>query len=188
MARNRVGTELSLRPPSLFSLAGRYDNPTRFLAPILCSKIPARDSGSLLSCLLFLLFDEPWTYRGVVYVVKTLKTGYAPIVMVAHRKWQKKICQPDSLFFDTSQFSWDSIEYNFFEWSKPFIITKPLQDNRARSLRRSAAESSVKNQSPICKPLRSPGIDSQSGGLVRQPYLTSGSLTLSPAAPLPPSF
>ncbi len=42
-ARNGVGTELSYRPASLCSLAGRYDNPipSRFLALIDCSKIPA---------------------------------------------------------------------------------------------------------------------------------------------------
>ncbi len=42
-ARNRVGTALSYRPASLCSLAGQYDNPipTRFLAHIDCSKIPA---------------------------------------------------------------------------------------------------------------------------------------------------
>jgi hypothetical protein len=45
-ARNRVGTELSYRPASLLSLAGRYDSPipTRFLTPIDCSKIPALDA------------------------------------------------------------------------------------------------------------------------------------------------
>ncbi len=31
---------------SLFSLAGRYDNPTRFLVNIDCSKMPAQDRPS----------------------------------------------------------------------------------------------------------------------------------------------
>jgi hypothetical protein len=42
--RNRVETELSYRPDSLCSLAGRNENPIpiRFLAPIDSSKIPAQ--------------------------------------------------------------------------------------------------------------------------------------------------
>jgi hypothetical protein len=41
-----IGTELLYRPPSLLSLAGKYDNHihTWFLAPIDCSKIPALGS------------------------------------------------------------------------------------------------------------------------------------------------
>ncbi len=52
-AKNRVGTELSDRPASLYSLAGRYDNPfpTRFLAPIDCSKIPALNNEHVPSYL-----------------------------------------------------------------------------------------------------------------------------------------
>jgi hypothetical protein len=44
-ARNRVGIGLSYHSASLFSLAGRYDNPipTRFLARIDCLTIPALD-------------------------------------------------------------------------------------------------------------------------------------------------
>ena len=43
-ARNRIGIGLSYRPARLHRLAGRYDNavPTRFLAPIDCSKIRAQ--------------------------------------------------------------------------------------------------------------------------------------------------
>jgi hypothetical protein len=43
-ARNRVGTGLSYWPARLHRLAGRYNNlvPTRFLAPIDCSKIAAQ--------------------------------------------------------------------------------------------------------------------------------------------------
>jgi hypothetical protein len=49
----RAGTTtlflLGIDPASLCSMAGRYDNPipTRFLAPIDCSKIPALSSNSV---------------------------------------------------------------------------------------------------------------------------------------------
>jgi hypothetical protein len=48
-ARNQLGTELFYRSASLSSLAGRYDNPipTRYLAPIDCSKIPAQKNHLL---------------------------------------------------------------------------------------------------------------------------------------------
>ncbi len=47
-ARDRAGIELQYRPASLFSLAGRYDNPIPAGSQVLtdCSKIPARLSLS----------------------------------------------------------------------------------------------------------------------------------------------
>jgi hypothetical protein len=50
-ARNRVGIGLSYRPAMLHKLTGRCDNsvPTRFLAPVGCSKIPAQSHHAVYS-------------------------------------------------------------------------------------------------------------------------------------------
>ncbi len=122
--------------------------------------------------------------------MQTLKIGYAPFMMVVQCPLKRQTKFANQTFYSYNPH--EAVLKQIFEktapvccllnkvalWKEQTFYNHGTSTRQQSPAPRSAAESSVKTRARICKPFRSPGIDSQPGGLVRHPYLTSGSLNI----------